>query len=270
MSSTEAVEVWTADLDQVPDEPLALLSAPEREHAAQIRDERGRRRWSASRAVLRDLLSRWTRADPAQLELELGAEGKPRLRCSPGRAVGFAWRRVRFNLSHSGPLALYALCASREVGVDVELAADAGAGGGRELAIARRMLGEQVAARLQALAPEELREEFLRAWVAHEAAVKCLGVGLRGAREGVRSDWAKVDWLQARWAEVDRPEVGWPEVGRPAVEAPERPSDATAAPVPASVLTGIWVTPIDLSPRAFGALAVQGGPAEVRRRVWEP
>jgi 4'-phosphopantetheinyl transferase len=221
MPPSEAVEVWVADLDEVPDELLALLSARERERAAQIRDERGRRRWSAARAVLRELLSRATCADLAELELELDANGKPRLRRPVEQGIGAAQERVRFNLSHSGPLALYALCADNEVGVDVELAHRKGANGGRELAIARRMLGEQVASRLQALAPRERHEQFLRAWVAHEAAVKCLGVGLGGTRQ-------------------------------------------------ASALAGVWVRPVELGPRAFGAIAVQGGPVAVRRRVWGP
>ncbi len=213
------VEVWVADLDEVPDERLALLCARERERAVQIRDELRRRRWSAARAVLRDLLSTATRADPAELELDM--DGKPRLRRPSRQEVGDAQESLRFNLSHSGSLALCALCANHEVGVDVELADRRGAEGERQLAIAKRMLGEQVAAKLQALAPHERHEQFLRAWVAHEATVKCLGVGLSGERQP-------------------------------------------------SALAGVWVTPIELGPNAFGALAVQGGPVAVRREVWGP
>ena len=40
------------------------------------------------------------------------------------------------------------------------------------------MLGSAEAERLAALDPETRTREFLRAWVAHEAAVKCRGGGL--------------------------------------------------------------------------------------------
>jgi 4'-phosphopantetheinyl transferase len=123
--------------------------------------------------VLRELLAIATGAEPATIELELGPHGKPRLARS-------ARELIRFNVSHSGALGLYALCADREVGVDVELLARRGKGNRDEVAIARKMLGGAVASRLQGLAQEEREHEFLRAWVAHEALVKCLGVGLGG------------------------------------------------------------------------------------------
>ena len=82
---------------------------------------------------------------------------------------------LRFNLSHSGGLALVAVTAGREVGVDLEVArrrVD-------ELAIAARVLGGAQAARLAA--DPRRASEFMRAWVAHEAAVKCRGPGLSAA-----------------------------------------------------------------------------------------
>lgn len=85
---------------------------------------------------------------------------------------------MRFNLSHSGAIAIYALSDEREVGVDIEMLERAPSATRNEVAIARRMLGIKVAERLLALAPHQRAEEFLRAWVAHEAVVKCLGLGL--------------------------------------------------------------------------------------------
>ncbi len=173
MPPAAQVEVWVADLSQVPDGLHGGLGAAERARAQRIADEQARRRWLASRAVLRELLAIDTGSDPAAIELRLGPRGKPYADSGSGEAV-------RFNVSHSGTLALYAICADREVGVDVELLARRKQRSMDEVAIARRMLGETVAARLQALAGEERRHEFLRAWVAHEALVKCLGVGLGG------------------------------------------------------------------------------------------
>ena len=62
---------------------------------------------------------------------------------------------LRFNLSHSGTLALYAVTVGREVGVDIECAR------------------------------ERYTAEFLRGWVAREATVKCRGTGLATPSRGL-------------------------------------------------------------------------------------
>ena len=50
-----------------------------------------------------------------------------------------------------------------------------------EVAIAKRLLGEERAEMLEGMEGEERRMELLRAWTRQEARVKCLGVGLGGA-----------------------------------------------------------------------------------------
>ncbi len=188
MPPTGSVEVWVAGLAGVPERLLGLLSADERERAARLLHERNRQRWRASRAVLRDLLGRLTGVEPAALEFEHGAHGKPRLRCFQDAP--------NFNVSHSGPLALCAVSWDHEIGVDLEVP-DRGRSHERdEVAIARRFLGVALAERLQALEAHERTHEFLRAWVANEALLKCSGRGLGGQapsaeREpaGQRSPW---------------------------------------------------------------------------------
>lgn len=146
------VDVWRADLAAAPDELGELLCAEERERAAQIVQERDRVLWARSRGVLRALLGRYLDRDPRALRFVFGAHGKPAL-LPEGRAPAAVLRPapaadLRFNLSHSGAIALYAVTAGREVGVDIE--------------------------RVR----ERYTAEFLRAWVAREATVKCRGSGL--------------------------------------------------------------------------------------------
>jgi 4'-phosphopantetheinyl transferase len=86
-------------------------------------------------------------------------------------------------MSHSGGLALYAIAWGREVGIDVEVQRPGRSGEGYEVEIARRFLGEPLAQRLASLPAPQRTREFLAAWVAYEARVKCLGHGL-GAGEG--------------------------------------------------------------------------------------
>jgi 4'-phosphopantetheinyl transferase len=136
--------------------------------AARIVRERDRVLWARSRGVLRALPGRYLDRDPRELCFVLGPCGKPALYDGPGRSVD-----LRCSLSHSGALALYAVTARRAVGIDVEVASQID-----ELAIAERVLGGEQARRLARLDPGARESEFLRAWVAHEAAVKCRGTGL--------------------------------------------------------------------------------------------
>lgn len=183
--------MWLADLEQRGATGDGALSASERERAARIAAPERGRLWARSRAILRELLGAYLGLDPADVPIELSERGKPMIG-RPGRPAGDGSRAVdlRFSLSHSGPLALYAVTLGAEVGVDVEL-------GRRPLdepALAARALGEAQASRLRALEPAARRREFLRAWVAHEARVKCLGTGLAGAEPALRAGGGEL-WL---------------------------------------------------------------------------
>jgi 4'-phosphopantetheinyl transferase len=165
-----AVHVWRADLAASSSELGELLCSDERGRAQRMLNEHDRELWRRSRGILRALLGRYLQVEPHALRFDVSEHGKPAL--SPDR--------LSFNLSHSSHWALYAFSCTCAVGVDVEVArrpVD-------EVAIATRMLGAAVAQRLQVLDPHARRREFLRAWVRHEATLKCLGVGIAGAGAG--------------------------------------------------------------------------------------
>lgn len=136
------VHIWRADLD----EPLRPgpegLPEDERERAESFLRPLSRRRWIASRWALREVLARYLGRPPAELQLLVGERGKPRL-AEPEAGLSF-------NLSHSDRLALVAVAAGREVGVDVELI------------------------------EETHPPAFYDDWTEREARVKCLGIGLTG------------------------------------------------------------------------------------------
>lgn len=168
-----AVHVWRADLADVSEKLAGLLSGDERARAARLVDTRRGELWRRSRGLLRTLLGRYLARDPSSLRFALGAHGKPVL-------VFDGEDSLSFNMSHSGSTALYAFTGAGEIGVDVETARrriD-------EVAVARRALGRTTTARLEGLDPGTRRREFLRAWARHEAALKCLGVGIGGAGIG--------------------------------------------------------------------------------------
>ncbi len=167
-----ALHIWRADLDAVGPQVERLLDEAERERAARIVREPAKRRWTAARGVLRMLLGAYVRVEPSALRFALGAYGKPRLAFPEAR-------RLRFSLSHSGGLAVYALTEIGAVGVDVELVSRRARDGrrARETALARRVLGCVTTERMGGIDVQTGQRELLRAWVRHEAEGKRLGVG---------------------------------------------------------------------------------------------
>jgi 4'-phosphopantetheinyl transferase len=176
------VDVWRAELASGGELERALLSGDERERAARyVRAEDGVR-WARARGILRALLARYADAEPRALRFAEGPHGKLRLarEAEAGGADDHdadTAHSLRFNLSHSADVLLVAVALDREIGVDVELPRRAT----DHVAIARRILGDEEAARLQALDPPEREREFLRAWVRWEALLKCRGTGIGGA-----------------------------------------------------------------------------------------
>src|SRR5690349_17488990 len=155
--ASREVHVWRADLDCVDDCVLAYLSRPEQERLAGFSKPAAGARWGRARGLLRSLLGAYLDAAPAGLTFEFGGGGKPRL-AGPVPSAS-----ICFNLSHSGPLALFAF-ARAPVGVDVELdrrPID-------EAAVAARAFPPDTARSIAALEPRDRRREFLRAWARHE------------------------------------------------------------------------------------------------------
>jgi 4'-phosphopantetheinyl transferase len=143
----------------------ALLSADEQARAARFQFLHLARAFTLSRGVLRILLARYLRVDPAGLLLEYGPNGKPHLPASPP---------LEFNLSHSGGLATFAFTSGCPVGIDVEhirpmpdLAA-----------IAHRFFSREEAADLAALPHDQRELAFFLCWTRKEAYVKAVGGGL--------------------------------------------------------------------------------------------
>ena len=116
--------------------------------------------------ALREVLGRYVDEQPAGIELRTGAHGKPAL-ADPSSPL-------RFNLSHSGDLALVAVTQGREVGVDVERIRPR-----RNLpGLADRALDPAAAAAVHAAPPDAQLTAFHEAWARREAIAKCLGTGL--------------------------------------------------------------------------------------------
>jgi 4'-phosphopantetheinyl transferase len=146
----------------------AELSAAELSRAARFAFEHDRERFVIARAGLRRLLSQQLGVPAASIELTCGENGKPTL---GGRLADSA---LRFNVTHTRDVVVYAFAWKREIGVDVEhLRALPNAS-----AIAARFLSTHELAEFEALGAEDRATGFFNYWTRKEALAKAIGTGL--------------------------------------------------------------------------------------------
>jgi 4'-phosphopantetheinyl transferase len=157
--------IWLTALDAALTSYRATLSADERDRAERYRFENLRRSYTLSRGALRFLLAHYLGCSPNEIKLISGPKGKPALKDSS---------RIRFNVSHSGQMALYAFTLDCDLGVDVEQLRKFD---DTEL-IATRFFSAAEASELLSLDPSDRCIAFFRCWTRKEAYVKAIGDGL--------------------------------------------------------------------------------------------
>lgn len=165
------VEVVSVRLD-VDAAALARLSEvlceTERQRANRFVFQRHRSRFVVARAHLRHLLAARLDAKPESVRLAYGARGKPAL------APPFSSSDLRFNLSHSDDVAVYAFATGIDVGIDVERIRPV-----RDAErIAARFFSPSENEALLALDPRDRPTGFFNCWTRKEAFIKALGEGL--------------------------------------------------------------------------------------------
>ena len=161
------VHVWSMPLELASASAAALqnvLSAEEVARAKSFVTERPRRNYAASRAALRSLVGRYLGQPPREVAIVIDPSGKPRL----------ADDDLRFNLAHSGELALVAFTRGCEIGVDVELVRPIA----RALEIAARNFHPAELAAIRDASAGQLPDTFFRCWTRKEAVLKAAGLGL--------------------------------------------------------------------------------------------
>lgn len=136
-----------------------LMSDRRREKIAQISPEAGKRQSAAAELALVRALARERNAEEEKIKWHAREDGKPVIDGGP-----------HFSLSHSGDIAVCALC-EQEVGVDIERC--------RKISPAmRRVVFSQ--------AEEECSDaQLLKTWVAKESFLKMTGEGIRRRMNGI-------------------------------------------------------------------------------------
>jgi len=169
--NADEVHVWRASLMMREEEMTTLLrtlSEEELIRAYRFRFPRDRARFIGARGILREILGRYLHTPPERVRFGYNAYGKPELLDAEER------ERLRFNLSHAGRVALFAVTEGHEVGVDVEALRDDVPC--EELAAGFFSRGEVQA--LAALPAKARTRAFYNCWTRKEAYVKARGMGL--------------------------------------------------------------------------------------------
>lgn len=164
------VHVWLAATDLDTTSVMALwplLSVEEQHKAQRFRSEDLRAKYIGARGQLRILLGRYLGMRPEKVVITCNQYGKPQL-------AGDAAEALHFNVSHSGTLALYALRADSDIGVDIEYIDRAVP----YESIANQFFAPQEYAMVRAFPADQQQRAFFNCWVRKEACVKAVGKGL--------------------------------------------------------------------------------------------
>ncbi len=163
------IHLWPIHLDQLDNQASEfanLLSQAEAARAFRYHFVRDRQFFTASRALLRILLAKYLGVKPDSIQFSYGEGGKPRLK-NPSS--------VRFNISHSGSMALLAFTQESEIGVDIEQI--------RTLDnlcdIAEQFFCAEECRELISLSHELRERAFFQCWTRKESYMKAIGEGFR-------------------------------------------------------------------------------------------
>ena len=164
------VHIWQASLEQSPatvETLRQLLSPDEQSRADRFHFEKDRRHFTAARGYLRTLLARYLELGPAEIRFSYTEYGKPLLAPELDQ-------RLKFNVAHSGGLALYAFTTLGEIGIDLEHIRPEFAGDD----IARRYFSAAEVDSLDQLPLAARQQAFFDCWTRKEAFIKAKGLGL--------------------------------------------------------------------------------------------
>ena len=166
-NEVQVLRVDLNGLDPIGSALNTILSPDERERADRFRFAIHKQRFILTRGMLRIVLGACLKRRPGDLIFSYGEYGKPRLLRTAETP------HLAFNVSHSEDLAVFALTAGTEVGVDVELLRPREDLDG----LARTAFSYAEFDNYRQLTPAERPRAFYRCWTRKEAFIKAIGHG---------------------------------------------------------------------------------------------
>jgi len=145
-----------------------LLSPAEKERSERFKHFKHRKNYIASHGFLHTVLGYYIDTPAIEIEFSHGEHGKPSIVTEQNPD------NIQFNLSHSGSLAILAVCKNNQLGIDIECTNRKADWAG----IARRFFTE-TEQKLFFQLEEDLQEDaFYKIWTRKEAHMKVTGQGL--------------------------------------------------------------------------------------------
>lgn len=165
------VDVWRVELDSgepAGEDGQRVLAADEVARASRFHFDRDRNRYVRCRLALRNLLGSYLQVLPGEIRFRYESRGKPEIDDALNP------RSLRFNVAHSGGLALIAIGSGRTMGVDVERIRPMP----DLLNIARRFFSAREVQAILTISEDKRTEAFFACWTRKEAFLKATGEGL--------------------------------------------------------------------------------------------
>lgn len=175
----EQVHIWQLEWESASqtnlEQNLLFLSPLERRRAEEFYFEKDKNCYILSCSFLRKIISLYARIDPMQIQFTLGQYKKPYL----------AKSNLKFNLSHSNKIILYAFTLENDVGIDIEYMRSIDSES--MLDIAKSIFSTMEFQEFNRLLGQQKIEYFFRTWTRKEAYLKALGMGMHGSLETIES-----------------------------------------------------------------------------------
>ena len=144
------------------------LTIDEKRRAERYNFTSDKKRFITVRGVLRQIISNYLNVDPERIEFNYSHHGKSVL------TNIYSDTDLRFNVSHSGELAMFVFALDREVGVDIEYI--------REIPemeqIVDHFFTDTEKIRFYKLSKDIRKKVFFQIWTRKEALLKAIGKGL--------------------------------------------------------------------------------------------
>jgi len=165
------VHVWRASLghnSSLLQNMFETLSPDEKTRAERYHFDKDKNHFIAARGILREILSRYLETDPVKITFTYSSLGKPALDNSTNNY------QLKFNVSHSNGMALYAFSKENNIGIDIEYMRN----DVKYEDIAIRFFSQQEASTLRSLPGHLKTHAFYNCWTRKEAYLKAKGEGL--------------------------------------------------------------------------------------------
>lgn len=166
------VDLWFTRIDRVAPGLAAqyhvLLTQQELAQHRRFFFEKDRHRHLVTRALTREVLSRYVPVAPDEWRFESDAYGKPHIVDPAGTA-----KRISFNISHTDGLVVIGVGLDRALGIDAECTQRQA-----PLPIAGRYFSPLESRSLRRLPPHAQAKRFWELWTLKESYIKARGMGL--------------------------------------------------------------------------------------------